>query len=37
LNFKAITVLLSGGLVVTFDFLWGLPKLIAKHVKVGNM
>jgi hypothetical protein len=37
LNFKAITVLLSGGLVATFDFLWGLRKLIAKHVKVGNM
>jgi peroxiredoxin len=37
LNFKAITVLLSGGLIATFDFVWGLRKLIAKHVKVGNM
>jgi hypothetical protein len=37
LNFKAITVLLGGGLVATFDFVWGLRKLIAKHVKVGNM
>jgi len=37
LNFKAISVLLGGGLVATFDFVWGLRKLIAKHVKVGNM
>lgn len=37
LNFAAIGVLLSGGLIAAFDFVWGLRKLIAKHVKVGNM